>query len=232
FDLAHATSSDLDIEVLEQRGSSGVYRSIASGVALAGTLDDVSGTTTAAVRLIVRISEFGVPTAGLAYALGIELSTPTGTCVNDRFDTWRGTDDDGTRTFNNNARTDSSTTDLITTVPTPLAFPENLTAQQICTADVDVYALALTQGQRFTVTASYTHSTSADIDIRVFGPDDSNTPADSDAQVDLLSCSTCAGTSGTETFSFTATRTGTHFVEVFEYENDGTNSYDLSVQLN
>jgi hypothetical protein len=106
----------------------------------------------------------------------------------------------------------------------------------ICGTVGDFYSLSLTQGQRFQVDVTYTHSTDGDIDLRVFGPDNSNTPADSDTQVDLLSCSTCSGVSGSERFVGTAPLAGTYFIEVFGYLDPLTdvaseNAYDLDVTL-
>ena len=230
FSLAHATANDLDIEVLEQRGTSGLYRTLASGVSLAGTLDVVAGTINAAVRVFVRVSEFGVPTAGLPYALGVTIGTPTGTCVDDRFDTWTGTAD-GLMSYNNDGRTDVDFSDTISTVPTPMSPPETLPALQICNGDLDVYSVTLAVGQRISVGVTYSHTASADIDLRVFGPDDSVAPADADLQVDALPCSSCNLSSGTESFAFTATKAGQHFVEVFEFQNDGSNSYQFAVTV-
>ena len=232
FDLAHDTARDLDIEVLEQRGASGLSRSLARGFAFGGTLDEVSGTTTTAVRLFVRVSGFGVPSAGVPYSLGLELTTPTGSCIDDRYDSWTGTGFGKTMSYNNDARSDVSFDDAFETSPTPLSPPETLPSLQICAGNVDVYSLALTAGQRFNVEVTYVHAVAQDIDLRVFAPDDTNTPADSDTQVDLLPCSTCRGVTGRETLSFTATKSGTHFIEVFEFQNDGSNSYQLSVTLN
>ena len=231
FSLAHDTASDLDMEVLEQRGTSGLYRTLARGIEFAGSLDVVAGNINTATRVFVRVSEFGVPAAGLPYSLGVVVGTPAGSCVNDRFDSWTGTSDGGLVTFNNNARSDVSLDDVVTTVPTPLSAPEELPGMQICNGDVDVFAVTMTVGQRLSVSVTYPHATDADIDLRVFGPDDSNSPADSDAQVDLLPCSTCNLSSGTETFAFTATKAGQHFIEVFEFLNDGKNNYQLAVTV-
>jgi hypothetical protein len=230
--LSHATTADLDIEVLEQRGQSGLYRSIARAVSLAGTLDVVQGQVNAATRFLIRVDEFGTqPAAGLPYSVGIELSEPqNASCVDDRFDTWTSTDDADVRTHRNDAITDPVTTDLIRIAPTQLSPPEALAAMRICPSNPDFYSMSLTQGQAFQVDATYVDSLGRDIDIRVFGPDGSNTPDDADTQVDLLSCSTCSGVTGNERFVGTAPRTGTYFVEVFGF-SAGENSYDLSVTL-
>ena len=230
--LSHDVSADLDIEVLEQRGTSGLYRTIAKGVSLSGTLDVVQGQVNAATRFVVRVAEFGTqPAAGLPYSVGIELSEPqNASCVDDRFDTWTSTDDADVRTHTNDAITDPVTTDLTLIVPTPLSPPESLAAMRICPSNADFYSVSLTLGQAFQVDASYTHAFGRDIDIRVFGPDGSNTPDDADTQVDLLSCSSCSGVTGSERFVGTAPKAGTYFVEVFGF-SAGENTYNLSVTL-
>ena len=225
--LNHATTSDLDIEVLEQRGTSGIYRTIARAVSLTGTLDEVQGQVNAATRFIIRIPEFGtMPAAGLPYTLGMELSEPqNSSCVDDRFDTWTSTDDDLVITRKNDAITDPNTSDEISIAPTPLSFPESLPNMRICAGNSDFYSLGtLTAGERFQVDVTYAHAFGRDIDLRVMGPDGS----DADTQVDILPCTSCAGVSGSERFIGEAAITGTHFIEVFGFQA-GENSYDVSV---
>jgi hypothetical protein len=239
-DLAHVTTFDLDVEALEQRGTSGLFRSLASAIGLDGTLDVVAGNINAATRLLLRVGEFDAPDEGVAYVLGVELGdiVDNGSCINDRFDTWTSTATSGLRTHNNNGRTDP-TVDTVIVAPTSLSPPETLPSMQICAGtdnssstddDLDVYAVVLTAGQRLSATVTYAHRLGGDIDIRAFGPDNTNAPADSDSQVDLLSCTSCAGFSGTETFSFTATVSGTHFIEVFGF-NDSVNSYQIATTV-
>lgn len=238
-DLAHLTEFDIDIEVLEQRGTSGLFRTLATATAVDGSLDVVAGTVNAPTRLVLRLREFGGPAEGIAYGLGLEVGdiVDDGSCVNDRFDSWTGTSSLGVRTHNNNGRTDP-TFDRVVISPTSLSPPETLASMQICAGDpdlttdddIDIYAVVLTAGQRLSATVTYTHSTDGDIDMRAFGPDNSNSPADSDSQVDLLSCTSCTGTTGTETFSFTATVSGTHFIEVFGFEGS-ENSYQIATTV-
>lgn len=229
--LNHATSSDLDVEVLELRGTSGLTRSLARALSTS-TLDVVQGQVNAATRLLVRVNEFGVmPAAGLPYTIGLELSEPqNATCVDDRFDTWTSTSSTQVRTHKNDGITDPTTTDAILIAPTPLSPPETLPSMRICPSNPDFYSMSLTQGQRFQVDVTYPHASGRDLDIRVFGPDNANTPADSDTQVDLLPCSTCSGITGSERFSGTAPLTGTYFVEVFGFLG-GENVYTLAVTL-
>jgi Cys-rich repeat protein len=229
--LSHATSSDLDIEVLELRGTSGLTRSLARAISTS-TLDVVEGQVNAATRLFIKVTEFGtMPAAGLPYALGLELSeSPTTGCVDDRFDTWTSTSSTQVRTHKNDAITDPTSTDAILIAPTLLSPPETLPSLQVCAGNSDFYSVSLTQGQAFQVDVTYTHRSGGDIDLRVFGPDNSVSPADSDTQVDLLSCSSCSGVSGSERFAGTAPVTGTYFIEVFGFSS-GTNAYEVGVTL-
>jgi hypothetical protein len=230
FALSHATTSDLDLEVLEQRGTSGLFRPLARALSLAGTLDAVGGVINVGGRYLVRVQEFGTqPAAGLPYTLGIELDTPPNTtCIDDRFDTWTATDGTDTMRFENDDDTDADN-DLQTTVgPVPLSPPETLTTLRICPSDADFFSVSLTAGQRLVVDVDYAHATGRDVDLRVFGPDDSRTPADTDALPDQLSCTSCAGIDGNENFDGTATKAGTHFIEVFGFAA-GENAYDLRV---
>lgn len=225
--LNHALTSDLDIEVLEQRGTSGIYRRIANAVSLTGVLDEVEGQVNAATRFIIRIPEFGtMPAAGLPYSVGMELSEPqNASCVDDRFDTWTSTDDDVIVLRKNDAITDPNTSDEISIAPTPLSFPESLPSMRICSGNSDFYSLGtINAGERFQVDVTYEHAFGRDIDIRVMGPDGS----DADTQVDILPCTSCAGVTGTERFVGAAAITGTHFVEVFGFQA-GENSYDISI---
>jgi Cys-rich repeat protein len=229
--LNHATTSDLDLEVLELRGTSGLTRSLARAISTS-TLDVVEGQVNAATRLFIKVTEFGtMPAAGLPYTIGLELAeSPTTGCVDDRFDTWTSTSSTQVRTHKNDGITDPNLSDAILIAPTPLSPPETLPALQVCAGNSDFYTMSLTQGQAFQVDVSYVHRSGGDIDLRVFGPDNSNSPADSDTQVDLLPCSSCSGVSGSERFSGTAPLTGTYFIEVFGFSS-GTNAYDVAVTL-
>ncbi len=225
--LNHALTSDLDIEILEQRGTSGIYRRIANAVSLTGVLDEVQGQVNAATRFIIRIPEFGtMPAAGLPYSVGIELSEPqNSSCVDDRFDTWTSSDDGASILRRNDAITDPNATDDIIIAPTPLSFPESLGNMRICSGNSDFFALgSLNAGERFQVDVTYVHAFGRDIDLRVMGPDG----PDADTQVDTLPCTTCTGVSGNERFIGAAAITGQHFIEVFGFQA-GENSYDLSI---
>jgi hypothetical protein len=239
IDLAHLTDFDLDVEATEQRGTSGLFRSLANAIGLDGTLDVIAGNINAATRVILRVGEFDAPDEGVAYGLGIEVGdiVDDGSCINDRFDSWTSTATSGLRTHNNNGRTDP-TLDAVMISATSLSPPETLPSMQICAGDpdvstdddIDVYAVVLLAGQRLSATVTYAHALGADIDMRAFGPDNTNTPADSDSQVDLLSCTSCTGTTGTETFSFTATVSGVHFIEVFGFRGS-ENSYQIATTV-
>jgi hypothetical protein len=230
FALDHATTSDLDIEVLEQRGASGLFRSLARALSLAGTLDSVGGVANVGARYLVRVDEFGSqPAAGLPYTLGIEVDSPPNTaCVDDRFDTWTATDGTQTQRFENDDDTDADNDPQTTVGPVPLSPPETLSSLRICPGDADFYSVSLTAGQRLVVDVTYVHAAGRDVDLRVYGPDDSRTPADTDALPDTLSCTACTGTDGTERFEGTASKAGTHFIEVFGFAS-GENAYDLVV---
>jgi len=234
--LAHATTSDLDLSVQEQRGTSGLFRTLGTGLAFTGALDEVGGVMNAGGRLLVRVTEFGTqPVAGLPYTLGLEVGDPPNqACVDDRFDTFTGTvsDADGTnrRTarFSNDDDTDGDADPLTNVAPVPLSAPETLTALRICPDNADFFSLSLTQGQRVVVDVDYVHASGRDVDLRVYGPDGSVTPDDADALPDRLSCSSCAGVDGNERFETTAPTAGTYFVEVYGFSS-GENSYDLRV---
>jgi hypothetical protein len=234
--LDHVTTTDLDVEVLEKRGTSALYRTLATGDAFAGVLDSVGGVMNVGGRLLVRVTEFGTqPAAGLPYGVGLEVdNAPNLACVDDRFDTWTGTTSSGTGTaattirFTNDDDTDADNDPSTTVAPVPLSPAETLTSLRICPDNKDYFSVSLTQGQRLVVDVDYAHSVGHDIDLHVFGPDGSVTPADADALADQLSCSTCTGVDGNEHFDATAPLAGTYFIEVFGFSS-GENSYDLRV---
>jgi hypothetical protein len=234
--LDHATTSDLDLSVSEQRGTSGLFRTLGNGVAFTGALDAVGGVMNVGGRLLVRVSEFGTqPADGLPYTLGVEIGTPPNqACIDDRFDTWTGTTSNGDGTnlrtvrFNNDDDTDADTDPLTTVTPVPLSAPETLTALRVCPDNSDFFSLNLSEGQRLVVDVDYTHVSGRDIDVRLYGPDGSVTPDDADALPDRLSCGSCAGVDGNEHFEGPAPRAGTYFVEVYGFQS-GENTYDLRV---
>jgi hypothetical protein len=237
--LDHVTTTDLDVEVLEKRGTSALYRSLASGDAFAGVLDNVGGVMNVGTRLLVRVTEFGTqPAAGLPYGLGIELgSAPNQACVDDRFDTWTGTTSDSggansrTLRFTNDAATDGDNDPLTVVAPVPLTAPETLSTLRICPDNSDFFSISLTQGQRIVVDVDYAHASGRDIDLRLFGPDDSfkvGGSNDADALPDQFSCTSCAGVDGNERAETTAPVAGTYFIEVFGFAS-GENTYDLRV---
>jgi hypothetical protein len=240
--LDHVTTTDLDVEVLEKRGTSALYRSLASGDAFAGVLDNVGGVMNVGTRLLVRVTEFGTqPAAGLPYGLGIELgSAPNQACVDDRFDTWTGTTSDSggansrTLRFTNDDDTDGDNDPLTVVAPVPLTAPETLSTLRICPGNSDFFSVSLTQGQRVVVDVSYAHASGRDIDLRLFGPDDSfsvdpvSNTGDADALPDQFSCTSCLGVDGTERAETTAPVAGTYFIEVFGFAS-GENTYELRV---
>lgn len=229
--LDHAASSDLDVEVFELRGTEGLTRSLARGIAIS-SLDVVQGSVNTASRLFIRVTEFGtMPAAGLPYSLGLELGElDTNACVDDRFDSWTSTTSGGVRRHTNDALTDPDSSDDLLLVPTQVSPGESLPSLQICSGTKDFFSVSLTEGQRFQVDVTYDHFDEGDVDLRVFGPDNSNSPADNDNQVDLLACSTCSGVDGNERFVGTAPVSGTYFIEVFGFL-DSENAYDLDVTL-
>jgi hypothetical protein len=220
--LQHAATSDLDIELLEQRGTSGLFRSIARAVSLTGTLDEVGGQMNAGTRVVVRVAEFGtMPTGGLPYTLGFEVSDPPNQpCVDDRFDTWTSTDDGVTRTHTNDDDADPNTSDNILVAPVDLSAPETLPTLRICPNNSDFYRVSVAANQRLNVDVTYTHSSSRDIDIRVF----------EQGVATALTCPglNCTGTDGTEHFDVTPTAAKTYFIEVFGFLGS-ENEYTLAV---
>jgi hypothetical protein len=234
--LDHVTTTDLDVEVLEKRGTSALYRTLAVGDAFAGVVDSVGGVMNVGGRLLVRVTEFGTqPPAGLPYGLGIEVGDPPNlACVDDRFDTWTGSTSDAgganprTIRFTNDNDTDADNDPLTTVAPVPLSPPETLTSLRICPDNSDFFSVSLTQGQRLVVDVDYAHSVGHDIDLHVFGPDGSGATTDADTLPDSLSCSSCAGVDGNEHFDSTAPLAGTYFIEVYGFSSS-ENAYDLRV---
>jgi hypothetical protein len=225
FRLNHDVA-DLDVEVLEERGSSGLFRQLARAFGTT-TLDDARGVMNVGGRVLLKVPGFAVPAAGAAYGLGIEVTTPPNvTCQNDRFDDFSASDDEVRRTYNNNDDVDTDGNANIFTRPTELVPGENLPSLQICNTDQDWFVVPGTAGGTMTVTVTYAHALGADIDMRVYGPDG----ADVDTAIDLLACPNlgCNGTDGTETLTFPTTA-GTYTIEVFGFSGS-VNSYALQVQ--
>lgn len=224
--LDHDTASDLDVEVLEQRGTSGLYRSLGRAIALSGFEDEVGGLMNAGGRVVVRVAEFGtMPTAGLPYTLGLEVGDPPNFgCVDDKFDTWTSTDDASgariTRTHTNDDDVDPNTSDNIIVAPNDLSPPESLPQLRICPNNSDFFRVQVAANQKLNVDVNYVHSDSRDIDIRVF----------EQGVATALSCPTlqCDGVDGTEHFDITPTAAKTYFIEVLGFQGS-ENRYDLSV---
>jgi hypothetical protein len=224
FRLNHIAARDLDVEVLEQRGTTPFYRQLARAFGTT-SLDDVAGVMNVGGRVLVKVTGFSIPVVGEPYTLGIEVATPpTSVCQNDRFDVFTASDDEVRRTYSNNATTDTDSDPNTFVRPVELARGEILPELRICSGDVDFFSLATTAGQAITVTVSYAHSGGRDIDLRVFGPDGS----DADMLLDPVPCGGCAGIDGTEEVTFTPIA-GTYFFEVFGFMNS-ENSYTLNVR--
>ncbi len=224
--LVHDLSADLDVEVLEQRGTSGLYRSLGSAVSLAGFLDEVAGQMNVGGRVVVRVAEFGtMPAAGLPYTLGLEVGDPqNAACVDDRFDTWTSTEDDGAtlvfRTHNNDASTDVDIGDTVHTAPIDLSPPETLGQLRICPDNSDFFKVQVAANQRLAVDVVYVHDDDADIDLQVF----------EQGSATALDCPTlqCDGVDGNEHFDVTPTTATTYFIEVFGFAGS-SNRYNLTV---
>ncbi len=224
--LDHATSADLDVEVLEQRGTTGLYRSLAKGISLAGFLDEVGGVVNAGTRLIIRVAEFSaLPAVGLPYTLGLEVGDPPNApCVDDKFDTFTSTDDRAgariTRRHTNDDDVDPVGTDDIVVAPNDLSPPETLSQLRICPANSDFYKVQVAANQKLNVDVTYVHSDDRDIDIRVF----------EQGVTAPLACPSlaCDGVDGSEHFDVTPTTAKTYFIEVLGFQSS-ENRYDLRV---
>ena len=224
--LDHALSADLDLEVLEQRGTSGLYRSLGASISLSGFLDEVGGQMNTGDRVVVHVAEFGtMPAAGLPYTLGFEVGDPANAaCVDDRFDTWTSTDDAAgavvIRTHTNDASTDAVATDNIKVAPIDLSAPETLAQLRVCPDNSDFFKVQVAANQELNIDVTYVHSAGRDIDLRVF---EQGTAA-------ALSCPTlqCDGVDGSEHFEVTPAVAKTYFIEVFGFLGS-ENRYDLSV---
>lgn len=224
--LAFDPADDVDIEVLEPRGSSGLTRSLARSYAT-NTQDRVRGMMNAGGDVFLRA--VGYRSAQTAYAIGVELAAPpASSCVDDRFDTWTATSSSGTDTSFTN---DTSSTSVA------LSSGEALPQLRVCTGDSDFFKIAAQAGQTVRVHVAYLHGSGGDIDMRLYGPSSQASPLTSCTQASNatgtgLTCSS-AGVDGTEdlVLPVAAADAGDHFIEVLEFLNDGENRYDLSVTV-
>lgn len=205
----NAPTSDVDIELLEPRASTGLTRTIARSIAT-DKQDRVSGMINVGGTYLVRAIGFDdLPTP---YGIGIEVEDPpASSCVDDKFDTWTATST-GTaadRTFTNDVPTNAVT----------VSSGESFNALRVCPSNADWLKVNAAVGQRVIVHVEYVHAAGRDIDVRLFGPANQTTQVAS-----------AIGTDGTEDISFTATAAGDHFIEVFGFQN-GENVYGLDVTV-
>lgn len=224
--LAFDAADDVDIEVLEPRGMSGLTRSLARSYAT-NTQDRVRGMMNAGGEVFLRA--VGYESDQTAYAIGVELAAPpTSSCVDDRFDTWTATSSSGTDTTFTN---DTSSTAVA------LSSGEALAQLRVCNGDSDFFKIAAVAGQTVRVQVAYTHASSQDIDVRLYGPASQASPLTTCTQASNttgtgLTCSS-AGVDGTEdlVLPVASADAGDHYIEVLEFLNDGQNQYDLSVTV-
>ena len=223
--LGFNPADDVDLEVAEPRGTSGLTRTLARSYATS-VQDRVGGVMNVGGEVFVRA--VGYRSTPIAYQIGVEVSAlPSSSCVDDRFDTWTATSGSSTTAVTND--TSSSAT--------VLSSGESLPQLKVCTGNKDFYKIAASTGQTLRVHAAYTHSTSGDIDVRLYGPSNQTTPLATCTTVSNntgtgLTCSS-AGVDGTEdlVLPVASADAGDHFIEVIEYGSDGSNSYDLSVTV-
>ena len=220
--LDHDVARDVDIHLVEARGTSALFRNIATGVAVSA-LDSISGTLNAGGRFVIRERNFGaLPAAGFPYGVGIEISDPPSVvCVDDRFDTWSGTIQSTTRVFNNNFPVDTDGNIQIQSTPVDLSPPESLTTLRACANNDDWYRVNLTTGQTLRVIVQYTYAAGRDVDVGLFAPS---------SQAIGNEVASGTRTTGPEDFSYTAQSSGNHFIRVFGF-NGGENSYSLAVSI-
>jgi Cys-rich repeat protein len=209
--LAFDPSRDVDLELLEPRGSTGLTRSLARSFA-ATAQDRVEGVLNAGGNYLIKA--IGFDDTLTRYGIGIELSDPPpSSCVDDRFDTFTATlTSTTTESFNNDAATRA----------VELSSGESLPRLRVCPGNDDWYKINANAGQRIVIRVDYAHAAGRDIDVRLFNSQ-SQTEPDQVAQ--------SVGTSGTENISFTVVSSGTHFIKVFGFQN-GENVYDLTVSVN
>ncbi|MCC7074730.1 MAG: PPC domain-containing protein [Deltaproteobacteria bacterium] len=223
--LAFDPSDDVDIEVLEPRGTGGLTRSLARSYATT-VQDRVRGIMNVGGDVFLRA--VGYESTQTAYAIGVELaSPPASACTDDRFDTWTATSSGTDTTFTN----DTASTSVV------LSSGELLPQLQICTGNKDFFKIAATTGQTVRVHVAYAHGSNQDIDVRLYGPASQASPLTTCTQYSNttgtgLTCSS-AGVDGTEdlVLPVAAADAGDHYIEVLEYGSDGSNAYELSVTV-
>lgn len=203
--------SDVDVELLEARGASGLTRTLARSIAI-DSQDRVEGVVNAGGQFFIKA--VGFDSVLTRYGIGIEVSDPpASSCVDDKFDTWTGIDFDGAITaFTNN----------VSTSAVPLSSGESLGSLRVCPSNEDWYQVSATAGQHIVVHVDYAHADGRDIDLRLFN---------SASQTEPNQVASSVGTDGTEDIDFTVVTSGTHFIKVFGFQN-GENFYDLSVDVN
>lgn len=200
---------DVDIELLEPRGTTGLTRTVARSFAT-DKQDHVSGVVNAGGTFFLRA--VGFESGQTSYGIGIEVSDPpASSCVDDRFDTWKATTSGAGAdiAFSNNLPANAVT----------LSSGESFPAMRVCPSNPDWLKINAAIGQKVVVHVDYAHALNRDIDVRLYGPANQTTPVASSV-----------GTDGTEDISFTATAAGDHFIEVFGFQT-GENLYDVRVAL-
>lgn len=223
--LAFDPADDVDVEVLEPRGATGLTRTLARSYATT-VQDRVRGVMNAGGDVFLRA--VGYESSPTPYQIGVEVGAlPSSACVDDRFDTWTATSGSGETAVTN----DTSSTAV------PLASGESLPQLHVCNGNKDFYKVTAQAGQTLRVHLAYTHASNRDLDLRLYGPSNQTTPLATCTQASNttgtgLTCSS-AGVDGSEdlVLPVAAADAGDHFIEVLEYLNDGENLYDLSVTV-
>lgn len=208
--LSFDPANDVDVELLEARGTSGLTRSLARSVTL-DSQDRLEGVLNVGGQFFIEA--IGFDTTPARYGIGIEISDPpASSCVDDRFDTFTATASaTETDTFDNN----------LPSRAVELSSGEDLTRLRICPGNEDWYEVNASAGQHIVVHIDYAHGTGKDIDLRLFNTASQTEPNQVASSVD---------TDGTEDIDFTVVTSGPHFIKVFGFQN-GENLYDLSVDV-
>jgi cysteine-rich repeat protein len=98
--------------------------------------------------------------------------------------------------------------------------PELYTRLTVCEDDEDWYRLPLTEGDTITVSVTFPHS-EGDIDLRLINPDG-------------IALRTSASSTDDEQVEYTVDATGTYYIRVYLYADDGSeigNEYDILVEV-
>src|SRR5262249_17800990 len=124
-------NADLDVELLEPKGTAGLTRSLARSFATSGQ-DHVTGILNVAGSYFVKTIAF--TDGGTPYTAGITVGDPpASSCINDRFDTFKATTGTGTdRSITNDDVTDPDLPSLSTS--------ESMPNLHICPGDQDFFA--------------------------------------------------------------------------------------------